>query len=287
MDVFNAGVGREGQVVSAIESVGVAPQMDKLRVEGSAHNGLNLTAPGAPIILRGATVTGNRAYGVYVNTSSGSVLLDSCTVSDNGQEGIKYVFHDALPDETGDNVVATHDLCTSASTSNPVYPLPILAESSLESITKARCEKRFTTTTGQVLTLHFVHLMSDHLDPAAEVAVHDGPDARSPLIAKFGVMNFTRPQSVTTTRNSIWILYTARAASRTILQMELTSGFSKSYDLNVTNSLVTGNAVRGIKTENLRSLLHIQGTTVRQNLMAGVQVLDGAGDVNVTSSYVR
>ena len=288
VDILNAGVDGDGQVVSALESVGVAPQMDKIRVEGSTYNGINITAPDSPVNLRGATVTGNAGYGVYVNTSSGSVLIDTATISNNGQEGVKYVFHDTRPgDQSGDAVVGTHDLCTSASTSNPVYPLPILAESYHESIANVRCEKRFTSTPGQVLTLHFVYLMA--ADPRAgnaEVLVHDGPDSRSPLIAKFYVTNSTRPQSVTTTRNAIWILYTARASSRTLLQMELTSGFSKSYDLNVTNSLLIDNGGRGVLAENIRSLLHLQGSTVRQNHMAGIQVVDGAGDVNVTSSLI-
>lgn len=286
VDILNAGVDREGQVVSAIESVGVAPQMEKIRVEGSAYNGINVTSLDAPVSMRGATVTGNAGYGVYVNTSSGFVLLDACTVSNNGQEGVKYVFHDTKRDQSGDAVVGTHDLCTSASTSNPVYPLPILAESYHESIANSRCEKRFTTTPGQVLTLHFVYLMATRPDAVAEVVIHDGPDSRSPLIAKFSITNHTRPQSVTTTRNSIWILYTAQSSSRTLLQMELTSGFTKSYDLNITNSLVTHNGARGVLAENIRSLLHLQGSTLRENQMAGVQVLDGAGDVNVTSSVV-
>ena len=287
MDIINAGVDRQGQVVSALESVGVAPQMDKLRIEGSAYNGVNVTSPDSPVAFRGATVTGSAGYGIYVNTSSGSVLLDACTVSDNGQEGVKYVFHDTRPgDQSGDAIVGTHDLCTSASTSNPVYPLPILAESYYESIGNSRCEKRFTATPGRVLTLHFVYLMAAKTDSVAEVVVHDGPDSRSPLIAKFQITNSTRPQSVTTTRNAIWILYTARASSRTVLQMELTSGFTKSYDLNVTNSVVTSNGARGVMAENIRSLLHVQGSTLRENRMAGIQVLDGAGDVNVTSSFV-
>lgn len=286
VDILNAGVGRDGRVASALETIGVAPQVDKLRISGSAFNGLNITSPGSPVVLRGATITGNGGYGAYVNTSSGSVLLDACTVSDNAHEGVKYVFHDRIPDQAGDAVVGTHDLCTSASTLNPVYPLPILAESFRESTINTRCEKRFTASYGQVLTLHFVSLMSFEADDVAEIAVHDGPDARAPLIARFAVLNDTRPQSVTTTRNAVWVLYTSRASSRTVLHMELTSGFSKSYDLNVTNSVVTNNGARGVLAENIRSLLHVQGTTLRENQMAGIQVTDGAGDVNVTSSHL-
>ena len=100
--------------------------------------------------LRNTRVINSRGYGVYVNTSSGSVLVDSCHVSNNSNEGIKYVFHDLIPDMAGDSIVETHDLCTSASTHQPVYPLPILAESYRETLSSARCEKRFTAAYGQV-----------------------------------------------------------------------------------------------------------------------------------------
>ena len=68
--------------------------------------------------------------------------------------------------------------------------------------------------------------------------------------------------------------------------MELTSGFSKAYDLNITNCNVTNNAARGVAVVNLRSLMHVQGSTLRENLLGGVQITDGAGDVNVTESYI-
>ena len=107
--------------------------------------------------------------------------------------------------------------------------------------------------------------VADKTDSVAELIVQNGPDSRSSLNAKFQITNSTRPQSVTTTSNVIWILYTARASSRTVLQMELTSGFTKSYDRNVTNSVFTSNGARGVMAEKIRSLLHVQGSSLREN----------------------
>ncbi len=77
MNHVNAGVGKDGQVRSFVENVGVALQMDKLRGKELVHNGFNLTFPEAPIILRRSTATDNRAYRVYVNTSSSFTVSDS------------------------------------------------------------------------------------------------------------------------------------------------------------------------------------------------------------------
>lgn len=59
------------------------------------------------------------------------------------------------------------------------------------------------------------------------------------------------------------------------------------YDLNVTGSTITGNSGRGIVVEKLRSALHIHETSVSNNdHVAGVHVLGGAMDVNITDSRI-
>jgi len=81
VDIFNAGVGRGGSAHSALESVGVAPQMEKVRVEGSVYGGINMTQPASVVNLVGVTSINNAGYGVYVNTSSGSVSTRRVAVS--------------------------------------------------------------------------------------------------------------------------------------------------------------------------------------------------------------
>jgi len=55
----------------------------------------------------------------------------------------------------------------------------------------------------------------------------------------------------------------------------------------VTGSIITSNNGRGIIVENLRSALHIHETSVSDNdHVAGVHVLGGAMDVNITDSRI-
>jgi len=55
----------------------------------------------------------------------------------------------------------------------------------------------------------------------------------------------------------------------------------------VTGSIITSNNGRGIIVENLRSALHIHETSVSNNdHVAGVHVLGGAMDVNITDSRI-
>ena len=48
------------------------------------------------VIIQHANVTGNRGYGVYVNTTRGYVSLENSDVSNNFGDGIKYHFHDQV-----------------------------------------------------------------------------------------------------------------------------------------------------------------------------------------------
>lgn len=61
----------------------------------------------------------------------------------------------------------------------------------------------------------------------------------------------------------------------------------KTYDLNVTGSVIASNNGRGIAVERLRSALHIHETSVSSNKhVAGVHVSGGAADVNITGSRI-
>ena len=48
------------------------------------------------VIIQHANVTGNRGYGVYVNTTRGYVSLENSHVTNNFGDGIKYHFHDQV-----------------------------------------------------------------------------------------------------------------------------------------------------------------------------------------------
>lgn len=55
----------------------------------------------------------------------------------------------------------------------------------------------------------------------------------------------------------------------------------------MTGSIIAGNNGRGIAVEKLRSALHIHETSISSNKhLAGVHVLGGAADVNITSSHI-
>lgn len=59
------------------------------------------------------------------------------------------------------------------------------------------------------------------------------------------------------------------------------------YDLNVTGSAIADNNGRGIAAEKLRSSLHVHDTSVsNSNHVAGIHVLGGAADINITSSRI-
>ena len=148
------------------------------------------------------------------------------------------------------------------------------------------CEKKFYTKRGYILTLHFIHLMAG-LDDSSFLEVRDGPDSTSRLLKTIPINNFTRPESIVTTGNNMFITFSAKKKVKTELFLEITAGLEKAVDLNVTDSLVSDNNGRGVWVEKMRSNLHIhQSRVYRNNHVAGVHVDRGAGNVNITHSDI-
>jgi hypothetical protein len=84
----------------------------------------------------------------------------------------------------------------------------------------------FYTRPGHVLTLHFVWMWTDRND-SAMIEVFDGASPSERKLASVSVRNGTRPQSVVTTREAIYIRFKAEARTQMIAYMKLTSGFGE------------------------------------------------------------
>ncbi|KAG8238175.1 hypothetical protein J437_LFUL014051, partial [Ladona fulva] len=285
---FNSTVDEElSKVTSALQIDGVPPRMLGLAVLYSAYNGINITRPSGPINMQNCTIQNNKGYGVYVNSSTGLALIENSIVSENGADGIKYVHHDDIPDRKIDGI-EVFDFCTIPTTYSQTFPISIFVEQNQYAPLEKNCDKNFMTREGHMLTLHFLQIEAEAGDEnVGEINVYDGSSYGDRLIASISIRNGTWPQSVSTTRNRIYISFSAKPKSRLAAFMRLTSGYGKSYDLNVTQSLVADNGGRGIATENLRSQLHVYQSSISNNgHVSGVHVLRGAADVNVTESRV-
>lgn len=79
-------------------------------------------------------------HGLYINTSTGSVLVDrSSEVADNQADGIKYNFHHREPDKSASDTF--QDFCAGASNLNQAYPLVTVATQERHSYNELDCEK--------------------------------------------------------------------------------------------------------------------------------------------------
>ncbi|XP_033297170.1 protein bark beetle [Bombus bifarius] len=283
--IEHAGTGREYNVTAAIDVEGVPPQMDSISVIHAAFTGINVTTPDGPVIINNSTIQNNRGYGIYVNSSSGMARINDCSILDNGADGIKYVHFDERPDDKLDRT-EVFDLCTFPTTASQTFPVIISMEQSKYAPNIKRCPQHIFTRPGHVLTMHFLQMKTDR-NNSAMIEVYDGIGEAEKLLARVRVKNGTLPQSVATTRQNLYVKFVAEPRTNTIVFVRLSSGYKKTYDLNVTGSIVAGNNGRGIAVEKLRSALHVHETSVSSNkYLAGVHVLGGAADVNITSSRI-
>ena len=70
----------------------------------------------------------------------------------------------------------------------------------------------------------------------AYIEVRDGTDDRSRLIASVPVRNYTRPESIVTTANNLFIKFRSKAKVRTEVFMEVTAAREKAYDFLISGT---------------------------------------------------
>ena len=70
----------------------------------------------------------------------------------------------------------------------------------------------------------------------AYIEVRDGTDDRSRLIANVPVRNYTRPESIVTTANNLFIKFKSKAKVRTEVFMEVTAAREKAYDFLISGT---------------------------------------------------
>ncbi|KAJ2949950.1 hypothetical protein O0L34_g11275 [Tuta absoluta] len=283
--IKNAGVGRGNNATSALDVIGVPPVMEDIEITNSAFNAINVTSPNAPIVINNCTIQNNRGYGVYVNSTYGMAKIENCLIHDNGGDGVKYVVHEMSVDEKFDRS-EIFDLCTLASTPSQTFPIQMSIEQSRYSNMERDCSQKFYTRSDHVLTLSFLKLLTNQND-TGEIYIYDGLTSEDKLLMSFSIRNLTRPQSVTSTRSRMHVRFRANTRTDITGFLRLTSGVNKFYDLNVTDSIISDNNGRGVIIENLRSQVHIHRSSIsNNNHVAGLQVVNGAGDVNVTESRI-
>ena len=94
------------------------------------------------------------------------------------------------------------------------------------------------------------------------------------LIKTINVKNFTRPESIVSTSDNMYVLFTAEKNIVTEIFLEITAGLEKTPDLNVTDTLVADNSGRGVWIEQMRSNVHIHHSQIkRNNHIAGNNVI--------------
>lgn len=89
----------------------------------------------------GTCVCWKLGYGVYVNTTDGGVLLDSCTIMQNGGDGVKLVHHEETTISMVNRNANTMDFCTIPIVSSQTFPIMSNFEQSIFSTQAKECRQ--------------------------------------------------------------------------------------------------------------------------------------------------
>ncbi|TMW54841.1 hypothetical protein DOY81_000074 [Sarcophaga bullata] len=285
VDIIRAGNGLKQAVKSAIETVGIPPVTQHVVITHSAFTGFNVTRPYGGFLMHNVTVRKSNGIGVFVNSSQGYVQLSGCNIQDNSGDGVKYVGHDLRVDERPDRS-SIYDFCTLPTTSGQTYPITLSFTQKFYAASAKECAKYFFTKPGYVLTVQFEQFIL-RTNETATVEIFDGASSNDRLLFFWKARNFTRPQSVTSTREKLFVRIRADMREEMNAFIRITTGETSAFDLRVFDSTVQDNSGRGIAVESLKSRLHVHGSSVSGNgHVAGVHISSGAGDVNITETNI-
>ncbi len=84
--------------------------------------------PMSEVLIEYANITMNRGYGVYMNSSRGSLVIKDSAVTSNMADGVKLHVHDQRPESRVIEGLDIHDFCTYSTTYSQTYPLLMVAE---------------------------------------------------------------------------------------------------------------------------------------------------------------
>ncbi|XP_046801135.1 protein bark beetle isoform X1 [Lucilia cuprina] len=285
VDIIRAGNGLKQSAKSALETIGIPPVLQHVVITHSAYTGFNATRPYGGFQMQNVTVRKSNGIGIFVNSSQGYVQLNGCNVQDNFGDGVKYVGHDLRVDERPDRT-SIYDFCTLPTTSGQTYPITLSFTQKFYAGSAKECAKYFFTKPGYVLTVQFEQFVLKN-NETASVEIFDGASANDRLLFFWKARNFTRPQSVTSNREKLYIRIKADMREEINGFIRITTGETSAFDLRVLDSTVQDNSGRGIAVDNLRSRLHVHTSSVSGNgHVAGVHIASGAGDVNITETNI-
>lgn len=110
-----------------------------------------------------------------------------------------------------------------------------------------------------MLTMHFLQMKTD-INNSATIEVFDGIGETEKLLAKVRVKNDTLPQSVTTSRQNLYVKFIAEPRTNTIVFVRLSSSYSKSL-MNLRISL-------NLLKYKLKKLIHllISGNCIKNTI---------------------
>jgi hypothetical protein len=81
----------------------------------------------------------------------------------------------------------------------------------------------FFTRPGYKITLHF-DMMITSRNNSGTISVYDGSSSNEPLLAVIPITNNTRPQSITTLKSNVYVVYNSEPRVQTLALIKLVTG---------------------------------------------------------------
>ncbi|CAL1535561.1 unnamed protein product [Lymnaea stagnalis] len=287
---------------AAISASPHVPMINNVTIRYGAYDGLNFTEIVGPIHIANSTISQNRGYGMFIQSSVGRTLVNMTEVDHNWGDGIKFYISNLTIFDFRTKFKPENSMCMQVNTEDVTYPffqhmdLVQVNGNDLSMVSVGGyCERSYATASNMKITVHFMIMERD-------------PDANGTLIFRdggelgrrtdFPIFNGSFPESFTTRTNRLFVRFQYSQPTSKICKtfppcirflLEFTSNYDVDEEFRLIMSNVHDNIGYGVNIQDMRSKIRISNETVISNnhFGAGVHIYKGAGEIVINGTRIE
>ncbi|KAK0049320.1 protein bark beetle [Biomphalaria pfeifferi] len=284
---------------AAISASPYVPMMNNITIRYSAYDALNLTEVVSPIHIANSTISHNRGYGMFIQSSIGRTLVNMTEVNNNWGDGIKFYISNLTIFDFRIKFPPEKSFCAQVNTEDVTYPffqhMDLVQVDGGQATSVAiggNCERSFSTSPNMKITVHFMII---ERDPAANGTLTFMESGYPNIV--FNIENGSFPESYTSKTNRISVRFVYRIPQNKICKvllscirflMQFTSDYDVDEEFRLIMSSVHDNIGYGVNIQDMRSKIRISNETMIYNnhFGAGVLVYKGAGEIIINGTRI-
>ncbi|XP_012945265.1 protein bark beetle [Aplysia californica] len=286
---------------AAISASPHIPMMNNVTIRYGAYDALNFTEIVGPILVTNCSISQNRGYGMFIQSSIGHTLINMTEVNNNWGDGIKFYISNLTIFDFRRKFPPHLSFCASSNFEGRTFPyyehmdlIQVNGDKLTSEAVGGYCSRTFKTKKEMKISVHFLII---ERDPDASGFFEFSDGGAFGKMTRMDINNGTFPQSMTTETSILNVKFKYNRPRDMVCKtfppcirflLEFTSDTGPAQDFRLIMSSVHNNTGYGVNVQDMRSKMVISNETIiaDNQFGAGVRVYRGAGEIVINGTRV-